>query len=130
MTPEITKLIKDGRWQPIENAPREQRPFLVKLPRIMNLVVRSWFNTTHKQWESDRDTDGGITKVEFYHEGDLYRLLPDNRLADALEVALVGLESIIQHQKMVGGNLSDLSVTRIIAEKKLAEIQAIAERKE
>jgi hypothetical protein len=59
-------------WQPIETAHQNHEMVLVCLPRMMNLVVRSWYDTIHKCWKSDRDTGGGITQVEFYHAGDLW----------------------------------------------------------
>ena len=72
-------------WKPIKTLPENSEMVLVELPRIMNLVVRSWYDVHHKCWKSDRDTDGGITNVEFYHEGDLWHSVPPaHNLTDEL----------------------------------------------
>jgi hypothetical protein len=66
----------EGGWQPIEIAPKDGGYFLVCLPRLMNLIVRARFDTVHKQWLSERDNDGAIYRVEFFHAGDLWMPMP------------------------------------------------------
>lgn len=60
------------QWQPIETAPMDGGIFLVCLPRMMNLIIRARFDRVHKQWLSERETDGGISRVEFFHAGDFW----------------------------------------------------------
>lgn len=86
---EIEELKKRAlpEWQPIETAPRNSEMVLVMLPRMMNLVVRSWYNRLYNCWMSDRETEGGITKVEFYHKGDLWMPIPEPP-AEAVQAAI------------------------------------------
>lgn len=63
-------------WKPIITAPKDGKPFLVCFPRMGNLIVRAKYNAVHEYFISDRETEGGITKPEFYHEGDLWCRYP------------------------------------------------------
>lgn len=65
-----------GEWQPIESAPRDGRMFLVMFPRMMNLVVRSRYNTLYKHFTHELDNDQAVTKPAYYHEGDLWCDIP------------------------------------------------------
>ena len=63
-------------WQPIETAPKDGGVFLICLPRMMDLIIRARFDSVHKLWLSERDTDGGIIRAEFFHPGDYWMPLP------------------------------------------------------
>ena len=63
-------------WQPIETAPKDGRMILVCLPRQMNLVVRAWYRDYKGFWLTDQETDGGISKPAWFHEGDLWHPVP------------------------------------------------------
>jgi hypothetical protein len=41
-----------------------------------NLIVRSRYNKVHEYFISDRETDGGIVKPEFFHDSDLWHPYP------------------------------------------------------
>ena len=85
---EILPELRGMVWQPIETAPKDGGLFLVRLPRIGDLVVRCRFETVHKQWLSDMGTDdGGITKMEYFHAGDLWMPIPTTNLSEKLKKA-------------------------------------------
>jgi hypothetical protein len=65
-----------AQWQPIETAPKDGRMILVCLPRQMDLVVRAWYRDYKGFWLTDENTDGGITRPAFFHEGDLWHPIP------------------------------------------------------
>jgi len=75
---ELLALVPEDKeeWQDISTAPKDGTMILVCLPRMMNLIVRSRFNTIHKYWVNDYEGEGGLTQVSFYHEGDLWQPLP------------------------------------------------------
>ena len=63
-------------WQPIETAPKDGSMILICLPRQMNLVVRGWYNNIHRFWQVDYESEGGITRPMYVHEGDLWHPIP------------------------------------------------------
>lgn len=63
-------------WRPISEAPRDGRMFLVMFPRMGNLVARARFNTVHKHFLDEHESDGGVTRPAFYHDGDLWCDIP------------------------------------------------------
>jgi hypothetical protein len=63
-------------WKPIKDAPKDGRVILVCLPRMMNLIVRARFNTIHKHWLTDCESDGGISNWTYFHPGDMWMDMP------------------------------------------------------
>ncbi|KQI67020.1 hypothetical protein AN189_17495 [Loktanella sp. 3ANDIMAR09] len=73
--------LKRDVWMPHDTAPRDGRMFLIRYPRMMNLVCRIWFDTVHGYFKDDNRTDGGITNPVFLHDGDLWAEIPAYREA-------------------------------------------------
>jgi hypothetical protein len=128
MTPEIQRLIEDGRWQPIENAPKDADILL--LGEQCHAVAYWWVN----EWSpcsvlsSDSELDCGLS-----FEPTHFRPLPDNRLADALEVAVRALQNQQEWlEDLILAKLEPACTKDNLREikKALAEIKTIAERKE
>lgn len=69
--------LKRFQWRDIKDAPRDGETVLVCLPRMMNLIIRARYNTIHKHWLSERESPEGITRYEYFHDGDLWMPLPD-----------------------------------------------------
>lgn len=65
-----------NKWQPIKTAPKDGSVFLLCIPKQMNLIVRCRYNTVHKYFITDCETDGGITRVVFLYEGEYWMALP------------------------------------------------------
>lgn len=66
-------------WMAHDTAPRDGRMFLIRYPRMMDLVCRISFDTTHGYFKDDCETDGGITRPVWLHEGDMWADIPAYR---------------------------------------------------
>lgn len=66
-----------GDWKPIATAPTSNQTILVCLPRINNLIIRAAYSTVHRYWRTDLETEGGINRPTFFHEGDLWMHMPN-----------------------------------------------------
>lgn len=95
---ELLALADSLEWKPASEAPTDGKTLLIKFPRMSNLVVRGWYKKVHDRWYSDRETNGGITKPEWFHDGDLYMEIPSDDTATKLrEIAeyVKGLEKAL-----------------------------------
>jgi hypothetical protein len=117
MNDAIQKMIDGGRWKPIADAPHGDVCLLVKhndqfIDHGVSKAERSrrgWTCTDVRHYEVDIDN---VTH---------FRSLPDDRLANALEVAVGALEIINEH-----ATYHDGAIGRIASEA-IKEIEAIAE---
>jgi hypothetical protein len=88
MDESIRKLIDDGRWQPIEGAPKDENGYIILqdlTPDHAGRVSLPFFG----RWSTkvSRFVAGGSAKGIPTH----FRPLPDDRLSNALEVAVAAL---------------------------------------
>lgn len=67
----ISELEAQLTWRDISTAPKSGRMFLVRYPRMMNLVVRCRYNRVHGYYEDEFERDG-LTRPVFFHKSEKY----------------------------------------------------------
>lgn len=117
MTPDNAKTMGlNSAWKLIHTAPRDGGPFLVCFPRMGNLIVRSRYNKVHEYFISDRETDGGIVKPEFFHDSDLWHPYPPLITPSPVNAELLAAAKAVSEFQSIG-NLARLNAAIARAER-------------
>lgn len=155
MTPEITKLIEDNRERPISEAPRDGTTILARIDGVhpdsgepykyamvqFNSYVDLFIDekTADELYDMEEDFEMSSSMQEWFESLAYWRPLPDNRLADAFEVAISGVDDIAMRAgqlasgdyKASGHSAEEIGIEILHTLNYLAsELQKIAERKE
>lgn len=126
----IRELIESGRWKPIEEAPRDETIIIRNGDGFHCAVwVQNFFNGD-EAWAIAElpDGRGGFDRV-IVRNPNAWLPLPDNRLSDALEVAVETLEKVCKHEIFTAGRIGKNGAIHCMAEEALAKIKSIAEIK-
>lgn len=129
----IRELIESGRWKPIEEAPRDETIIIRNGDGFHCAVwVQNFFNGD-EAWAIAElpDGRGGFDRV-IVRNPNAWLPLPDNRLSDALEVAVEALRKIenVSCESRHSMGLQSIVDIDALARTALAKINLIAERED